>query len=47
MVSSSGPRAAGAGVRATRQRGAIIELLDVVEEFRAFIDNVNPEDFAS
>ena len=35
MVSSSGPRAAGAGVRATRQRGAIIELLDAVEEFRS------------
>ena len=35
MVSSGGPRAAGAGVRATRQRGAIIELLDAVEEFRS------------
>ena len=35
MVSSSGPRAAGAGVRATRQRGAIIELLDAVEEFHS------------
>jgi Fur family ferric uptake transcriptional regulator len=38
MVSSNGPRAAGAGVRATRQRGAIIELLDAVEEFRSAQD---------
>lgn len=35
MVSNSDPRSAGAGVRATRQRGAIIALLDTVEEFRS------------
>ena len=35
MVSSSDPRSVGAGVRATRQRGAIIALLDTVEEFRS------------
>ena len=35
MVSNSDPRAAGAGVRATRQRGAVIALLDTVEEFRS------------
>ncbi len=35
MVSSSDTRSAGAGVRATRQRGAIIALLDTVEEFRS------------
>ena len=29
------PRSAGAGVRATRQRAAIIALLDVVDEFRS------------
>lgn len=29
------PRAAATGVRATRQRAAIIELLDTVEEFRS------------
>ncbi|MGY4710559.1 Fur family transcriptional regulator [Mycolicibacterium sp. CBM1] len=29
------PRAAGTGVRATRQRAAIIELLDTVDEFRS------------
>jgi Fur family ferric uptake transcriptional regulator len=38
MVSNSDPRAAGAGVRATRQRGAIIALLDTVEEFRSAQD---------
>ena len=35
MVSNSDPRSAGAGVRATRQRGAIVALLDTVEEFRS------------
>ena len=35
MVSNSDARSAGAGVRATRQRGAIIALLDTVEEFRS------------
>lgn len=35
MMSEDGPRATGTGVRATRQRGAIIELLDAVEEFRS------------
>lgn len=35
MVSDSDPRKAGTGVRATRQRGAIIALLDTVEEFRS------------
>ena len=38
MVSSNGPRAAGTGVRSTRQRGAIIRLLDSVEEFRSAQD---------
>ena len=35
MISSSAERSTGAGVRATRQRGAIIALLDTVEEFRS------------
>ena len=35
MVSDNGRRAAGAGVRATRQRGAVIDLLDAVEGFRS------------
>ena len=35
MISNSDERSAGAGVRATRQRGAIIALLDTVEEFRS------------
>jgi Fur family ferric uptake transcriptional regulator len=35
MVSNSAERAIGAGVRATRQRGAITALLDTVEEFRS------------
>ena len=35
MVSKSGQRLAGGGVRATRQRGAIIALLDTVDEFRS------------
>ena len=35
MISNSDARSAGAGVRATRQRGAIIALLDTVEEFRS------------
>lgn len=35
MVSNSDPRSAGAGVRSTRQRGAVIALLDTVEEFRS------------
>jgi Fur family ferric uptake transcriptional regulator len=35
MVSNSGGRATGAGVRATRQRGAIIDLLDTVDGFRS------------
>jgi len=35
MVSNSDARAAGGGVRATRQRGAIIALLDTVDEFRS------------
>ena len=38
MVSGSEPRSIGAGVRATRQRGAIIALLDTVEEFRSAQD---------
>ncbi len=35
MVSDSDRHSAGTGVRATRQRGAIIALLDTVEEFRS------------
>ena len=35
MISNSGERSTGAGVRATRQRGAITALLDTVEEFRS------------
>ena len=35
MISNSDERSTGAGVRATRQRGAIIALLDTVEEFRS------------
>lgn len=35
MVSNSDARSVGAGVRATRQRAAIIALLDTVEEFRS------------
>jgi len=35
MVSNSAERSTGAGVRATRQRGAITALLDTVEEFRS------------
>lgn len=35
MISNSDPRSAGAGVRATRQRGAIVALLDTVDEFRS------------
>lgn len=35
MVSNSDQRSAGGGVRATRQRGAIIALLDTVDEFRS------------
>jgi len=35
MASTSETRSAGAGVRATRQRGAIIALLDTVGEFRS------------
>ena len=35
MVSDSAERSTGAGVRATRQRGAITALLDTVEEFRS------------
>ncbi len=38
MVSNSDPRSAGAGVRATRQRGAIVALLDTVDEFRSAQD---------
>jgi Fur family ferric uptake transcriptional regulator len=38
MVSDSDPRSAGAGVRATRQRGAVMALLDTVEEFRSAQD---------
>jgi Fur family ferric uptake transcriptional regulator len=35
MVSDSDRHSAGTGVRATRQRGAIIALLDTVDEFRS------------
>lgn len=35
MGANSDPRSAGAGVRATRQRAAVIALLDTVEEFRS------------
>ena len=35
MDSGGDQRSAGAGVRATRQRGALIALLDTVEEFRS------------
>lgn len=35
MVSDSDRRSAGAGVRATRQRGAVIDLLDTAEGFRS------------
>lgn len=35
MVSDNDRHSAGTGVRATRQRGAIIALLDTVEEFRS------------
>ena len=35
MVSDSDRHSAGPGVRATRQRGAIMALLDTVEEFRS------------
>jgi len=35
MVSDSDRNSAGTGVRATRQRGAIMALLDTVEEFRS------------
>ena len=38
MISDSDPRSAGAGVRATRQRGAVMALLDSVEEFRSAQD---------
>ncbi len=38
MISNGDPRSAGAGVRATRQRGAVIALLDTVEEFRSAQD---------
>jgi Fur family ferric uptake transcriptional regulator len=38
MVSDSDSRSVGAGVRATRQRGAIMALLDTVEEFRSAQD---------
>jgi Fur family ferric uptake transcriptional regulator len=38
MVSNSAARSVGAGVRATRQRAAIIALLDTVEEFRSAQD---------
>lgn len=38
MTSDSDPRSAGAGVRATRQRGAVMALLDTVEEFRSAQD---------
>ena len=38
MVSNSAERSTGAGVRATRQRGAITALLDTVEEFRSAQD---------
>ncbi len=35
MVSDSDRHSAGTGVRATRQRGAIMALLDSVDEFRS------------
>jgi Fur family ferric uptake transcriptional regulator len=35
MISSSDARSAGGGVRATRQRGAIVGLLDTIDEFRS------------
>jgi Fur family ferric uptake transcriptional regulator len=35
MVSDSDRHSAGTGVRATRQRGAIMALLDTVDEFRS------------
>ena len=35
QMESGGDRSTGAGVRATRQRGAIIALLDTVDEFRS------------
>jgi len=35
MDSAGDQRSTGAGVRATRQRGALIALLDTVEEFRS------------
>jgi Fur family transcriptional regulator, ferric uptake regulator len=35
MDSGADPRSTGAGVRATRQRGALIALLDTVDEFRS------------
>ena len=35
MIFDSAERSTGAGVRATRQRGAITALLDTVEEFRS------------
>ena len=38
MVSDSDRHSAGTGVRATRQRGAIIALLDTVDEFRSAQD---------
>jgi len=34
-MDSGGERSTGAGVRATRQRGALIALLDTVDEFRS------------
>ena len=38
QMDSGGDRSTGAGVRATRQRGALIALLDTVEEFRSAQD---------
>lgn len=38
MASDSDRHAAGTGLRATRQRGAVIALLDTVEEFRSAQD---------
>ncbi len=35
MAPKNGPRSVGVGVRATRQRGAVVELLDEVAEFRS------------
>ena len=35
MIANSDARSAGAGVRATRQRGAIVGLLDTIDEFRS------------